>query len=87
MTDPAVLSLAPRPKAEDQVRESIVAILATALKEARNGEITSVIMILQHSDGDWSDRASETIKFTEAIGRLEILKQEWIAVYLADRDQ
>jgi hypothetical protein len=83
MTDPAVLSLAPRPKAEDEVRDNVVKLLAGALEEARNGEITSVIVILQRADGDWSDRASDTLKFSEAIGRLEILKQEWIEQYLA----
>lgn len=79
------IALVPKVKADDEVRESVTRLLKTSLDEAERGEIDTVIIILGHTDGEWSDRCSSTTKLSEAIGRLEITKQEWIAQYLRER--
>ena len=82
MTQP--VALVPKPKASDEVRESVIRLLRKSLDEAEAGEIVSAIMILRRADGEWIDRASTTERFSEDIGRLEITKQKWIAQYLQD---
>ena len=78
------LALVPKPKASDEVRESVVRLLRKSLEEAEAGDIVSVIMIFRNADGEWTDRCSDTEKFSEDIGRLEITKQRWIAQYLSN---
>ena len=80
MTSP--IALVPKTKASDEVRESVVELLRKSLAEAAAGDITSAIVILRHADGEWTDRCSDTVTFSEDIGRLEITKQRWIAQYL-----
>jgi hypothetical protein len=84
MADP--IALVPKPKAADEVRESVVRLLRDSLEQAERGEVDTVIIILGHPDGEWSDRCSNTDKLSAAIGRLEITKQEWIAQYLRARE-
>jgi hypothetical protein len=82
-----VVTLVSKPKASDEVRESVVRLLRESLEQAERGEVDTVIIILSHPDGEWSDRCSNTDKLSTAIGRLEITKQEWIAKYLKERAQ
>lgn len=81
----APVKLVTKPTAADEVRESVTRLLRDTLAEAESGEIDCVAIIIGHTDGEWSDRCSTTTRFSEAIGRLEITKQEWIAQYLAER--
>lgn len=81
----APIQLVTKPKVEDEVRESVLRALRQTLEQAEAGEIDTVIMILGHPDGEWSDRCTSTTKLSEAIGRIEITKQEWIAEYLRGR--
>ena len=76
------LKIVPPPTPAEDVKAELVTLLEQTLAEARRGEIVSVIMLLRNSDGDWSDRCSATLRFSEDIGRLEITKQRWIAKYL-----
>lgn len=82
----SIASLVPKPTANEEVRESVVRLLRWSLEQAEAGNVDTLIMILGHPDGEWSDKVSETVKFSEAIGRLEITKQEWIAQYLKGRE-
>jgi hypothetical protein len=81
-----VIGLVAKPTAEDDVRESVIRLLRKTLEEAEAGEVDSLVMIVGCPNGEWSDRASETVKFSEAIGRLEITKQDWIARFMRDRE-
>ena len=81
------LSLVVPPTASDEVRESVVKLLKETLADAEAGKIDTVIMILGHPDTEWSDRVSGTNRFSEAVGRLEITKQEWIAQYFRDKQK
>lgn len=82
----APIALVPKPKADEEVRESVVRLLRDSLEQAERGEVDTVIIILGHPDGEWSDRCSSTEKLSAAIGRIEITKQEWVAKYLKERD-
>jgi hypothetical protein len=79
------IALVPKAKAADDVRESVTRLLRDSLEQAERGEVDTVIIILGHPDGEWSDRCSSTQKLSAAIGRLEITKQEWVAEYLRNR--
>jgi hypothetical protein len=81
-----LVSLVTKPTADKEVQESILRLLREALEEAERGEIDNLIMIIGTPAGEWTDRASDTVKFSEAIGRLEITKQEWIAKYFKGRE-
>lgn len=79
------VTLVPKAKTTDDVRESVVRLLRDSLAQAEAGDVDTVIIILSHPDGEWSDRCSDTEKLSEAIGRLEITKQEWVSQYLKNR--
>lgn len=83
MTD--ILHLVTPAKASDEVRESVIRLLRKTLDEAEAGDIDSIAMIIAAPNGEWIDRFSDTVKFSEAIGRLEITKQEWISRYLEEK--
>jgi hypothetical protein len=74
------------PKAKASVQESVVRLLRESLEQAERGEVDTVIIILAHPDGRWSDHCSHTEKISESIGRLEITKVDWTLQYLRDRD-
>ena len=73
-----VVHLAPPPTIENEVRDSVVGLLERALEEARAGNISSVVVIALHPNGEWSDWQSGTQQVSEMIGRLEIAKQSRI---------
>jgi hypothetical protein len=79
----APVNLVPPPKAEQRIRESVVAILRETLQEAEAGEIECVMMIVVRPGGGWQPRISATDNFSGMIGRLEIAKQEWVIDYLS----
>lgn len=82
---PGAIALVPKPTADAEVRDSVIGLLRRTLDDAEAGNITTLVMVLGHPDGEWSDRVSATNQLSEAIGRLEITKQEWIASYLKHR--
>lgn len=84
MVDP--IKLVVKPTTLDEVKESVVKLLEQTLKEANEGSITTIVMLIEYIDEDWADRISSTVNFSKAIGRLEITKQEWIDKYLRNRN-
>lgn len=83
---PATVTLVTKPTADEEVRQSVVRLLQETLDEAVRGEIDTIVLILGHPDGDWSDKCSSTNKLSAAIGRLEITKHEWVVQYLKNRE-
>lgn len=80
MADVRTLRAVQPPTAQAEIREQVVALLERTLAEAKAGEIDEVFMIIRHPGSDeWSDRATPTMGFTSWIGKLEIVKQTWIA--------
>lgn len=80
---PSPIALVPKATADDDTKDSCVRLLRHALEQAESGQLTTVILIVEHVDGDWLNHVSETSNFSKAIGRLEITKAEWVAQYLA----
>ena len=79
MTD---LKLVPPATVSDDIKASVVQILIDVKALAAAGDVDTMIIILGHPDGSWSTKLSGTEKLSAAIGRLEIAKQEWIALHL-----
>ena len=79
------MRLVPKPALPADIKESVVRILRSRLEEAERGEIDTVIVLAHHTDKDWSESASGTDRFSDAIARIEITKQSWINQYLKDR--
>jgi hypothetical protein len=77
-----VVKLVPPQTVDEEVRDSVVRLLSEALAEAKEGHVRTVVLILGYPNGDWANKASFTDRYSEAIGRLEITKQEWIKQYL-----
>lgn len=79
-----IVRLATKPTAAEIVRQNVVEVLRDVLAQAEKGEIATIAMIIEHTNGAWSDRTSDTINFRNAIGHLEILKLEWIGQHLGN---
>ena len=76
------LSIAAKPTLAQGIRQRIVEDLKEVLKLAEAGEIESSVIIFKRMGDGWSDRLSGLLHFPDSIGRLEIVKQAWIAEYL-----
>jgi hypothetical protein len=77
------LRLIPRNAAvQAELNSNVIETLEEALAEARAGAITSIVLIAAHPTLGWSHEQSGVTDFSAAIGRLEILKQEWISRYI-----
>ena len=80
MTDP--IALAPKPTVAETIKADCARILREALALAESGEVEAVLLVLKRTNGRWYDERSGVMDFPEAVGRLEIVKQSWIAHYL-----
>ena len=74
-----------KPTVADEVRKSAVDILNKMLAEAESGQITTLVVIVGRPDGTWGDYFSGSENCSTLIGRLEIMKHELIAKYLAEQ--
>lgn len=74
------LSVVKAPTVEEAISQETIAILEEALEKARAGDIIQVVIIAKRQEG-WHEYASPTESIMEWIGRLEVLKTNWIAKY------
>jgi hypothetical protein len=72
------ISLVAKPTADEEIRQSVITVLREALAEAEAGNINGVAMILSHPDETWTHRGSECMEFSRMVGRIEMLKHQWI---------
>lgn len=79
-----VLALAPAPTVAEEIRAHVVEVLERALAEAKDGQITSVVVIARHPDGEFSDWHSSTAEAHAVIGSLEVAKALRIKQLLDD---
>lgn len=77
------LHIISRKTVDQETRDSVSSALNDVVKLADKGEIDVVCIIARHLDGSWTHRTSDTDCFPETIGRLEILKSEWIKQHLS----
>jgi hypothetical protein len=81
---PKPLRLIPREEAtQAALNADVIETLERALAEARKGEICSIVLIASHAREGWSHEQSGVMDFAATIGRLEIVKTEWITQYTA----
>ena len=73
-----IVPLVLAPTDQQEVQQSVVRVLENTLAFAKEGKIDSIIMLVSHGDGNWYPVMSESINFSRDIGRIEILKQQWI---------
>ncbi len=77
------LRVVQRPTAEDKVQREVLTHAESILALARDGQIDSLVVIMSHPDGSYSELISSTTQFRQMIGQLEVVKQNWIGNYLA----
>lgn len=65
----------------DEIRADVLDILREQLARAEAGEIDSVLVVFKYPDGHWGHRHSGVVGFSEAIGQIETIKQDWIDAY------
>jgi hypothetical protein len=69
------LHVVPPPRVGDVQRSEIIAELERALEEARSGDITEIMILIQHANPkEWSARTNLIESFLTWIGRLEVAK-------------
>ena len=78
-----IIPLVLAPTDAQEVQQSVVRILETTLGYAKEGKIDSIIMLVSHGNDEWYPVVSESMCFSRDIGRIEILKQQWIRDVLA----
>lgn len=65
----------------DSTKAEVVAFLETALAQAKEGIISECLLICQRTDGKWRFDHTAVETMTLWIGKLEIVKQDWIRGY------
>lgn len=70
----------------DAIRERILKMLADLTVKAEAGELTELVIIFQRHNGRWGHDESGSEDLPAAIGRLEIVKTDWIDAYKAQHD-
>ena len=86
------LPVSPLSRVPDEARDDIIRTLEDALKVAREGDVSDMMIILQHRDNyEWSERRagidSGSLGLLKWIGRLEFVKADWIASMKADEEE
>jgi hypothetical protein len=75
------------PTVSEEVRTTLIRELERTLAEARAGDISECMIVVQHADTAlWSDRSSLLTDLVKWAGRLEIVKLDIIAKY-KEQDQ
>jgi hypothetical protein len=60
-----------QPTATEEIRASVIARLEQTLEEARNGDVTEVLMLVQHANPDlWTERSGKLTNMMTWCGRL-----------------
>jgi hypothetical protein len=77
----APIALVPKPTADEEISANIVHYLTDLLADAHAGRLTSVVCLWERPDGKWGHAQSGSPDMSRTIGRLEIVKGEWIAAY------
>lgn len=78
-----VVKLAPPPSLDEAVRSAIEEGLREVLAMTIAGEIVNCVIIYERHDNSWNDKTFGSVDFSKSIGRLEILKQNWISTFIA----
>lgn len=77
------LRVVQRPRAEEKIQREIAGHLARLTAMNQEGELDCLFIIASHPDGTYSEAISSTINFRQMIGQVEVVKANWIGMYLA----
>ncbi len=70
------------PTAAEEIRVGLITMLEDTIAEVKSGDITEVLMLIQHADpAEWTDRSSMSTNIMAWVGRLETTKLDWIDKY------
>jgi hypothetical protein len=76
------------PSLPEKTKAGVIALLERALEEARAGDISEALIILQHANPElWSDRSSHLSNLSTWIGRLELSKFDLIKKHEEQDDE
>lgn len=84
---PTAIRLVTKPTVNDEIKASVIKFLRKALEQAEAGDVAGAILTIRRPNGFWSHDMTQIADFPDAIGRLEIVKQCWIASYVADEQE
>lgn len=76
-----------RPHIDEQIKEDILISLNETIEAVEAGHVSELLIIVRGPDGTWSKATHRVEEFSSWIGRLEIVKQEWIEEYLKQTDR
>lgn len=82
-----LIKLAERLKTEPDDRAKVVEFLEKHLEKAREGFSAGVVVITKARDGAWLFDQGGDMSVTELLGRLEIIKHEIAANFVADMNR
>ena len=80
----STIKLAERLKTSPDERDRIVAVMEKHLEHARQGLVAATLIISKGRDGMWQWDEAGDATTCDMIGRLEIVKHEITARYVAD---
>lgn len=76
--NPVKLHAVQPPTADEKARAEVIAHLEEVLAEARRGEISEVLIISLHPDGEWSNLSTRTESISNWVGYLEQTQFDWM---------
>jgi len=79
-----ILSIAPKVKSNADHKAEILEVLNKTIALVEADEIDTIVLIAASPSGYWRYETAGGRFTTEMIGRLEIIKAEWIRTYLKD---
>lgn len=65
----------------------VVAELELALKEAREGKITEILLVLKHPNTEWSVRSNDLGSMLEWVGRVSLIKRDMMNMLAGPIDE
>lgn len=66
---------------KDDAFSSVISELEKALEAAKQGQIDAVVVLARCTNGKWTEWHSGARNFPDMVGKMEIVKHDWIAQY------
>ena len=80
------MKVVPIEKGKKVRNKNLVKILKKTVREAKNGEVSGLVLLVERHDGDWCHRGAGGNDIDARIGRLEIMKQDIVLGRIYDED-
>lgn len=83
---PAIFKLVPAKTITEQNRSDAIGKIREVLELAERGEIDEVLIIANAKE-EWMNWSSTTSSILKWIGRIEVTKNDWIALYNQEEEK